>query len=193
IPIPAKTLRNYSPTYYSQYLDYLDSIDIIERLNHKNFKDDSRCKMFRLSSEALTALWDNEAHFTAVNLEELKSKVRINFRKYRIESWLYTEYSYLTNWFNNKLTVDFASAESFVASSYFTADQICRYLYVLTNFRDSNFYATMNKDSDGRLHTNLANFPKSFRTFLRYDGEGLVSYDLKSSQPFFFIALLEYL
>lgn len=191
IPIPYQTLKNYSPSYYGNYLQYLEEINLVEYLGYKNFPDEKRCRLYRLSSEALTALWDSEAHFTTINLKDLKSKVRTNIRKYKIEPRLYMELPHLMKWYNNKLTVDFVAAEEFVHSNGFEADQIYRHLFKLTNFKESNFYASKNNHSDGRLHTNLSNFPKILRPFLKYDGENLVSYDLKSSQPFFLIALIE--
>jgi hypothetical protein len=42
----------------------------------------------------------------------------------------------------------------------------------------------------GRVHTSLSNLKKEFRNFLTYDGKRLVEIDVKNSQPFFSLAIL---
>lgn len=191
IPIPHQIFEYYNPSKYTKYLNYLEQINLIEHLGWKNFKDESRCKMFRLSSEALTAIWNADFSFTTVNVEQLISQIRISFRKYEISPALFIKLPHLVSWYNSKLTVDYDLSLDFIKQSYLKTDDIFRNLYKLRNFKESNFYATQNESSDGRLHTNLSNFPRELRQFLRYDGQSLVSYDLKASQPYFLIALIE--
>ncbi|WP_276498510.1 hypothetical protein [Pontibacter litorisediminis] len=42
----------------------------------------------------------------------------------------------------------------------------------------------------GRVHTSLSNLKREFRNFLTYDGKRLVEIDVKNSQPFFSLAIL---
>ncbi|MBK9509976.1 MAG: hypothetical protein IPO04_11195 [Cytophagaceae bacterium] len=43
----------------------------------------------------------------------------------------------------------------------------------------------------GRLHTPYTNMPKYFRNYITYNGQKLISLDIKNSQPYFFLALLK--
>lgn len=46
------------------------------------------------------------------------------------------------------------------------------------------------QDEYGRLHTNITNLKKECRPFIKVNGNGLVSLDLKNSQPFFSTLIL---
>lgn len=46
-------------------------------------------------------------------------------------------------------------------------------------------------DKAGRVHTSLSNLKRELRNFLTYDGKRLVEIDVKNSQPFFSLAILD--
>lgn len=51
-------------------------------------------------------------------------------------------------------------------------------------------FSPSNTGRDERLHTLLTRLKRELRSFLLYDGQPLVSLDIRSSQPYFLIALL---
>lgn len=58
-------------------------------------------------------------------------------------------------------------------------------------FREKCYRISRNPDSDNRLHTNLTNMPSKFRPYLTYYGENIRSLDIKNSQSYFMVLVLE--
>jgi hypothetical protein len=55
---------------------------------------------------------------------------------------------------------------------------------------NTNKYLSID-DAGGRLYSPLTSLPSIFRNFLSYDGEQLISIDIKNSQPFHFLLMLK--
>lgn len=58
-------------------------------------------------------------------------------------------------------------------------------------FREQCYRISRNPGSDNRLHTNLTNMPSKFRPYLTYYGENIQSLDIKNSQTYFMVLVLE--
>lgn len=63
------------------------------------------------------------------------------------------------------------------------------YKILVSRIKEKDYF--FHRDETGnRLHTNLTNLPKGLRQFLTYDGQELVSIDIKNSQPYMSLAFL---
>jgi hypothetical protein len=99
-----------------------------------------------------------------------------------------TKHRHLRKYFNSKLTIDFDKAKNWVDKNLDGFSWRCNMLRIC-QIAKGDFYFYVDKTS-GRLHTNLTTLKKELRNFLTYDGRQLVSLDIKNSQPFFSLLLL---
>lgn len=108
--------------------------------------------------------------------------------------------SYLKRWFNNKFEIDFEGGVNYLnelaqqeIDSGETQDLMLRYNSRLLPFlklknEEYLFYV----DNTGfRLHTNLTQMMSGLRKFIKYDGQTLCAVDIRNSQPFLAISLLD--
>jgi hypothetical protein len=123
------------------------------------------------------------------------------------------EYPYLAKWFETeKLEIDEAGAlqwiNNFESKELLTINnnkrysakkrlveklslhEKCRNYKILVSRIKEKDYFFHKDDTGNRLHTNLTNLPKGLRQFLTYDGQGLVSIDIRNSQPYMSLPLL---
>ncbi len=185
---------------YKEYLDYLtNDLKIIEGDNQyfKGFKS----KGYRLTEKYKT---------------EIKSQALVDFtfnRKLKIErnnrAASVKHLNYLTKWFNPKLEIDIDYVNEFLKEEFelkknnealwdydrsrkkckqpitqlnhakISAEKISREEYYLLH--DDNVY---------RFHSNLTNMRSIIRNAVTYDGQKLISIDIKNSQPYLSTILL---
>jgi len=107
---------------------------------------------------------------------------------------------HLCNWFNRGLHIDFDRLCYDMQSefcfnkynlNYNTLSKAYNYWYSALMLKEQCFRVSRKPDSDNRLHTNLTNMPSKFRPYLTYYGETIQSLDIKNSQPYFMVLLLE--
>ncbi|MDL2289868.1 hypothetical protein LJB95_00500 [Paludibacteraceae bacterium OttesenSCG-928-F17] len=112
--------------------------------------------------------------------------------------------SYLTKWFNSKLRIDMEKAKGFLLQ-LFNEDKEIRGEDIATrkynsleltalkinNPENIKSYLSIDK-TVGRFHSPLTNLKSELRNYLTYDNKKLVSLDLKNSQPFLSLALVDY-
>ncbi len=177
---------------YKKYFDYFVDNGIIERNNkYSNAKGKSFSKSYRYNLKELKNLT-----FHIFELEILKSQYEKMGLK---EKNLCKKSEYLTKWFNTNLTIDADAAileiqqklKHTSSKKRVTLKKAENYLRSLKNLYFQEFWAIRNSFSDNRLHTNLENMPKFYRKYVSYNGKILASIDIKNSQPFFLIVLLE--
>lgn len=179
---------------YNKYFDYFVENDILEKLNHKNFANQpTRCAQFRFSHR-IRSLLEKHSDSTVVkiDLSDVKTKNTIVVQ-HEISDIVKNSAIHLSKWLNEKLTIEYEDAKVLVMEDQtFSNYKKFSYLGAIENLNNNNIYASRNQKTDNRIHSNLSNMPKILRPFLRYDGESLVNYDIKSSQPYFMIALVEF-
>jgi len=127
------------------------------------------------------------------------------------------QYGYLTKWFNEKLEIDVKLANQFyvlykdMINAVFMKDWVESFNR-LSTWEDNTFRFKYNEpvfqqykiyrishgyyplsvdDTSHRLHTNLTSLKSELRNALTYNGKELVSLDLKNSQPYFSLVLLQ--
>lgn len=111
-----------------------------------------------------------------------------------------TDFAYITNWLNSKLTIDLDLADEFLInlkekekSNPVVENPDIKYMYrhaVLLKFH-IGIFSPKEDNTAGRLHSALTQIKGDLRPFIRYDGNKLVAVDIVNSQPYLAIALLD--
>lgn len=205
LPLNAKYLES-KISRYKNNVEYLKNVGIIET-------DDSYLTKNVSKGYRLTGTFRGQGFKkTAITYLPLCRKIKKDspFRKDKIAA---KEFPYLAKWFQTgKLEIDFKEACNWInesekselllinnnnslsnskklAEKKKTFEKYRGFRMLATRLEEKSYY--FNKDEFGnRLHTNLTNLPKELRNFLSYDGQNLVSIDIRNSQPYMSIPLL---
>lgn len=199
IPLDSKILRKINSNYY-KYFDYFLEIKVLQKINYDNRKNS--CNSYRYDYSEI-----NSDSKECIELEEidmankLKEKLFYQQEKYLVA---FNSCKHLIKWFNKDLFLDYdALISSFKDEfcynkfkvGYNNYDKIqskaLNYMYSAITIKNGAFNISRNKDADNRLHTNFTNMPSKFRKFIYYKNENIISYDIKNSQPYFMIYVLE--
>lgn len=193
-PLCKEILDDYTSNY-KKYFDYFVENEILEKLNHKNFLGQpTRCTLYRFSIKIRNMMdKDVNSEILKVDMSDIKTRNTVVV-PHEIADSVKHSANHLSKWLNENLTIDYDGAQKFVKENKnFSNYQKISYLAAIENLNSNNIYASRNRNTDNRIHSNLSNLPKTLRPFLFYDGENLVNYDIKSSQPYFMVALVEFL
>lgn len=199
LPLNAKYLEK-KISRYKNNIEYLKKVGVIET-------DDSYLTRNVSKGYRLTSPYTGQGFKkTAITYLPLCNKIKKDspFRKDKLAA---KEFPYLAKWFQSgKLEIDFKEASNWINESEKdelliidnnsnfsnskklsekkkTLEKHRGFRILATRLEEKNYY--FNKDEFGnRLHTNLTNLPKELRNFLSYDGQNLVSIDIRNSQPY---------
>lgn len=189
----SEILDDYTSNY-NKYFAYFVENDILEKLGHKNFPDQpTRCTLYRFSAKIQNLMdQDKNATIAKIDLSDVKTKNTVVVQ-HEISDLVQGSAKHLSKWLNEKLTIEYEDAKDLVMGDQtFSSYKKLSYMASIENLHNNNIYASRNQKTDNRIHSNISNMPKVLRPFLRYEGESLVNYDIKSSQPYFMIALVEF-
>lgn len=110
------------------------------------------------------------------------------------------ELFFLNNWFNDKIEVNYDNGVKFLNKLYMEElfqpeinDERLRYncrLLPLLKLKNKEFSFYVD-NTGNRLHTNFTQIMSPLRKFIKYDGKGLCAVDIKNSQLYLSIALLD--
>jgi hypothetical protein len=182
---------------YKKYIEYLKCHGVVEE--NRQYIPLKSSMGLKFSNEYTTANPDRSSLVPIIITKWtlIKSIVYLN-QNYNVE--LTEELSYLKRWFNNKFEVDFERGVDYLnelaqqeIDSGETQDLMLRYNSRLLPFlklknEEYLFYV----DNTGfRLHTNLTQMMSGLRRFIKYDGKTLCAVDIRNSQPFLAISLLD--
>ena len=194
VPLSAKALQDKVPDY-SRYLEYLIRIGVIKR--DSQYITGKKCRGYRFTEryngKVIRYKPTQKLRKNSILIRHAKDTDRVTKR-----------YPYLMKWFNDKFKIGYACAEERLHSlhkNYLpkgeTEEEKERnhvnfynsHFRSITDFYHGDFWAVID-DFGLRLHTNLTNLSKQYRTFITYAGEKLVSIDIGSSQPYLSTILL---
>lgn len=201
IPFPSAELKRYKADY-SKYLDFLLSIGILDKKNYSTYK--KRCTKYKFNYKK--AYLSGYRIFDIKNIE-INRSIKHPKNDYLFQGYKDKDLAHLTKWFNDDLQFDENNFLELMPSKltkkdkmyHIDDDELFRKIYLriqsynrsAEELKNKNFRMSRNKNSDNRFHTNLTNLSKKLRQFVRYKGETLYSLDIKNSQPFFIIVLIE--
>ncbi|MDF0718934.1 hypothetical protein P0M11_02865 [Kaistella sp. PBT33-4] len=193
VPLCANILRKYYQKFHFYFNYFIDS-GILERLNYLNKGGKGTCYRYRFSAD-LRSLLETVERFpenSVINMRESKLQDKLYVGR-MISKDVQAQCSHLTKWLNSQLQIDCEAAAKVIESGNNSSFNKLSTSTRILQISEGSFYATRKATSDNRLHTNLTNLCADFRPFLSYAGEDLVNYDIKNSQPFFLIAIVELL
>jgi hypothetical protein len=186
---------------YKNYLNYLEfALKIIESDNH--YIVGAKSKGFRFVQQYRT-----KVKIIPIQDFILRKKLKISLNRKIISC---SDLKYLTKWFGNGLEIDFKSVQLFlenelrIKSKYPELRDLDKRGKLISPINQYNFSIinaekivrkefNLIRDSNvGRLHSNLTNMRSVLRNALTYKGEKLISIDLKNSQPYLSIGLLNH-
>lgn len=206
---------------YADYLDYLKQANIITSDNQYIAR--KKAKGYQLTDDYSSCFTIREIPIpTTSKFYKTIEKSRPS----RIELEARKKYSNLTQWFNDRLSIDQELADEIIKELYFLRatekdldwnafisslflpglstrkeDEsfsararnymlpIHKYALALYHIRNKRWFAKVD-DTAGRFHSPLTNLKSELRYCLRYAGKEMVSVDIKNSQPYLALLLL---
>jgi hypothetical protein len=199
VPLYSKALQDVVDNY-KQYLDFAIDTGIIERNNSYQVGGGSKSCRF-------TAAYQGElTEYTPTDFTLIQ-----NLRHYREnQKKTVVKHDYLTKWFNKKLKIDTKKIECFLDEEWQLKNdnedlwewdasrkkyknhylqQVCSKM--AAEYIARGEYNLKIDDKVHRFHSNLTNMRGLVRNALTYDGQNLVAVDIKNSQPYFSLLLLQ--
>lgn len=199
VPLNSKILKKKS-YLYNKYFEYFINIKILEVLNYSTTS--RRCNSYRYNFSAIKYEGTECIDFTTFEIDDKKFNKKIKTENLCNDS--FTSCPHLCKWFNDALHIDFESLINDLQSEFcynkynFIYNRLnpnitkaYNYWYSALNLKYSNFRTSRNPEADNRLHTNLTNMPSIFRPYITYEEKNIISLDIKNSQPYFMVLLLE--
>lgn len=194
IPMDSQRLKR-KDSNYSKYFKYFLQIGLLQGKGHSKGRT---CKRYRYNYENINLEGVECLDFS---IFEMTDKFLV---KNLLKETSGNDCSHLSKWFNDGLFLDVDRLNDDLSSdfcynkyslSYTRLNPILAkaysFWYTTLMFREQCYRISRNPDSDNRLHTNLTNMPSKFRPYLTYYGENIQSLDIKNSQPYFMVLVLE--
>lgn len=194
IPMDSKRLRK-KDSNYSKYFEYFVQIEILDKKNHSRGRT---CARYRYNWESINLGGMECLDFS---IFEMTDKFLV---KNLLREDIGNDCPHLSKWFDDGLFLDFDRLNDDLSSefcynkyslSYTRMNPIIakahNYWYTALMLKEQCYRISRQPDSDNRLHTNLTNMPSKFRPYLTYQGENIQSLDIKNSQPYFMVLVLE--
>lgn len=197
VRLSAKRLQKFNDNY-KLYLTYLKERGIITVSEH--YQPGKQCKSYRIDPWFLTG----KPVEIPVSSDAVIRKKVMALQQERKENISPNDgYEHLSQWFNEKLSIDATGAKLAAAAFYNELKRMAfnqklrlaairgqyKTLSVIKRYEKRDFFYH-NDQNIGRYHTNITNTKREIRNFLTYDGQTLVNIDIKNSQPLFGAILL---
>jgi hypothetical protein len=157
---------------------------------HRQNYEEGKCFSYRIAPY----YWDNgELELACITEHKLLKNIQKNIRP-TVRSSVKRHYKFLINYFSSaKFEVDEVGAMNELYREYQINGNYGKYLsnaVKVMNFKNGLYHMYCKRETDGRLHSALTQFPKICRKYLKYEGENLAETDLSSSIPFFLSFIL---
>lgn len=198
VPLYSPAMQNIVKNYRT-YLEYAELAGIIQI--NDSYLNGKTSKSYRFVVDDKMSLVEYKvSDFTLMS----------SLNRYRKEQKkTVAKHEYLTKWFNKKLTIDYKKVEAFLDEEwllknnnealwdYDASRKIFKSPYLQLHsaklaaaFLVRGEYNLKIDANVHRFHSNLVNMRGLIRNAVTYDGQKLVSIDIKNSQPYFSTLLL---
>ncbi|PKQ46068.1 hypothetical protein [Confluentibacter flavum] len=188
IPINSTLLQSKIHNY-TEYLDYLVNILKIVECDNQ-YISGKKSKGYKLKDYYQTEV----IIYEVMDCVFKKALSQEKTKNIEVEKKLY----HLTKWFND-LSMDFEEAMKFAKTQYKIQSKTTDIPNITNsfNYAKMSIYKIFKRDffmirdlNVYRFHSNLTNMPSMLRNALSYNGENLISIDIKNSQPYFSTILM---
>lgn len=182
VSLSSKVMQNHTiGKNYAQYLKLFIDHDLIEK---RNYLKGSHCNQYRIKEKWLKnyeitsyTIMDNEV------IKKTNPRVMLSIKK---------KYSHLWSFYTSKLlTFNFDTALNELENQDFPLRKKLKHYNTIYKVANGEKWFVKNNKTDKRIHTCLTNLSKIYRKHFKYDGKRLVNVDIKNSQIYFLLALIE--
>lgn len=140
--------------------------------------------------------FNDELEIYKITDKHLLKQIKNNVKTPHIDNAVRKKYNFLINYFNKESLKIIKPEEAMkdLFTEFKETKNTKKYLSNSTeilNLLNNKFPFYHNKNTDGRIHTAITNFPKKIRKYLRYNNENLGEVDLSSSIPFIIYYILD--
>ena len=190
VPFNAQILQKRDRNYH-KHIDYLLKVGILE-YDGKGYQPGKKSRRYRISEKYLCSTLKTVLITDKVLVRQLNSENDVDIQAMQ-------SYDYLYKWFDKRINIDIQAAEDYLLNEltssmnhgYYQAyASMYSKIWKLRALKDLRFWFKV--DLKGRrLHTNFTNLNKELKQFITFDGKPLVSIDVKNSQPYLSVKLLE--
>ncbi|HAY3508434.1 TPA: hypothetical protein JRX33_004034 [Elizabethkingia anophelis] len=199
IPIILNSVIMRGQVYnYNKYMEWLIQQEILLKINYSA----GNYSTGYYFADFIYSLLEKDQSIEVVDMKNLDSD-KLYLEQSIRDCEIYHENKHLLKWFNDKLRIDYKGVldhienanidsyrelpiSSIMSKKMHWMNQVSRIHYKV-------FTATRNEESDYRLHTVFTNLKKVFKSYITYDEKRLVGFDLKNSQPYFLLSILDYI
>ena len=200
VPLNAQLLQKKIQNY-AQYLTYLiDDLKILESDNY--YVPGIKSKGFRLVDTY------RKSKVRPITVQDIVLRKALKIDKNKIDNSV-AYHGYITKWFSiDKLKIDLPLVHHFLNeelqlklgnSVLWDTDRMSKkkklpwnqfnHAYISAENLNSGIYHLLMDRNVGRFHSNLTNMRSVVRNAITYDGQKLVSVDIRNSQPYLSTAL----
>lgn len=182
VSLCSNILRKTIGKNYSKYLQIFYLNDLIEKQNYCT--ECKKCSKYRITEEYDSGKLKKHQILNWICIRRISKSNRVMASAIK-------KYPHLWKWFNcPKLTLDIPNAIKELKALKLSRKKIKKNYLSITNF-NSNRKWFIRHAKDKRLHTNLTNMKSEIRKHLRYKGKKMVNIDIKNSQIFFLMVIVE--
>lgn len=198
IPMDSQRLKK-KDSNYSKYFEYFLQIGLLQGKGHSKGRT---CKRYRYNYENINLEGVECLDFSIFEMTD--KFLTKNLLKEVVDNDAILSCSHLSKWFDDGIFLDFDRLNDDLSSefcynkyslSYTRLNPIMakahNYWFAALMLKEQCYRISRQTDSDNRLHTNLTNMPSKFRPYMTYYGENIQSLDIKNSQPYFMVLVLE--
>lgn len=186
--LSSKKMRklNYN---YSDYLKFLLKYGYVEKKNYST--DKKTCNAYRIKDDYLgeeVVSYELTDKFLLNKFNEF-GQTQYQVEKMEIATLLRP---HLVGSFHDLLSID--SKEAYNEIVDFRRSDPYKYLsgsQLLKEWHKKEWNYSIKSETDNRLHTTLTRTNRVLRKYINYNGESLGAADIKTSQPYFLLAILK--
>src|SRR5690606_23958596 len=198
IPLASQNLRKISRNY-NLYFDYFIKIEIIKKRNYDNRRN--KCNRYRYNWAKINEL--GSIPISAEYFSFPRGSISFGSEQIAKVNRAVESCPHLVQWFDHGLHIDYErfleeNTNIFTVNKYSDEDvqdadyqKARNFYYSAFEFSEQNFRVSRDIKSDYRLHTNLTNLSKRIRNYIYYQNENIIGLDIKNSQPYFLILMIE--
>jgi len=187
--LSSKTLESYNKNYRLHIRYLCENFPYIGNIFARDNYSEGKCYGYRLRH---FYHWEQLEPYTITDtllVKKLNAKNKLILRP-EVEK----NFKFLTDYFNPKrLTIRLQDALNHNSDLLEEKGNMKNYLvnaFKILKIQNGTYYMSHNPSTDGRFHSNITEFSKEFRSFLRYDGEIISEIDISASVPTFLFYLI---